>query len=337
MKYLAILLLFSITNFCSSQEGQTPWLTLDSVVVRTSDTITDQFLLNFYPVIDSYGNDSLTWDDDYLWIELGDSTYFEKFSTDFYYYTGWPVDLNSKSTAKFWVSECEDGYRYPLGQCHFHPDSMYFYRYHAGILDANKMQYGNDKPVIYLYHPDSTNFTIDLDLKVTKTFTYPLENAKGNHVTWTGKVVDNQIEIDGKKYPYLFWEGESNVLPKIEDGFCISGKETVSFLEEKLTAIGLNQTEKTDFITYWAPKMIKNEFNTIHFKLEENYDEIAEINVSPAPEAMLRLYMYYTPAQEYESIPEQILSTFERKGFTLVEWGGSELPMGIKITSLTLN
>lgn len=40
---------------------------------------------------------------------------------------------------------------------------------------------------------------------------------------------------------------------------------------------------------------------------------------------MLCVFMVYKPLQEYQDIPEQELQSFERVGFSVVEWGGTEL------------
>ncbi|MEG0754014.1 MAG: hypothetical protein RR461_09290, partial [Angelakisella sp.] len=53
------------------------------------------------------------------------------------------------------------------------------------------------------------------------------------------------------------------------------------------------------------------------------YEELAPLTISPAPDSILRVHMVYKPLKEYRAIPEQTLTSFTRKGFTVVEWGGS--------------
>jgi endoglucanase len=40
---------------------------------------------------------------------------------------------------------------------------------------------------------------------------------------------------------------------------------------------------------------------------------------------MLRVFIAYVPLEESVNIEPQQLETFERKGFTVVEWGGSKI------------
>ena len=55
-------------------------------------------------------------------------------------------------------------------------------------------------------------------------------------------------------------------------------------------------------------------------------DEINEqmpLEVTPAPDTIIRVLMEYKPINEYIKIDEQVLTKAERNGFTVVEWGGS--------------
>lgn len=61
----------------------------------------------------------------------------------------------------------------------------------------------------------------------------------------------------------------------------------------------------------------------------EEYEEMASLNVSPAPDTVIRVYMVFMPLTEEITIPAQQQLVWpppiERTGFTVVEWGGSEL------------
>ena len=43
----------------------------------------------------------------------------------------------------------------------------------------------------------------------------------------------------------------------------------------------------------------------------------------PEPQSVLRVFMVYYPSDTEVEITPQKFEPFERKGFTLVEWGGS--------------
>ncbi|MBQ1339804.1 MAG: hypothetical protein IIY35_04165 [Ruminococcus sp.] len=70
--------------------------------------------------------------------------------------------------------------------------------------------------------------------------------------------------------------------------------------------------------------MEHNKYNLISFQ-GDTYTDSAKLDITPAPDSLLRVFMTYVPLEDAVNIEPQQLSTFERKGFTVVEWGGSEL------------
>ncbi|MBO7450784.1 MAG: hypothetical protein J6U54_10480 [Clostridiales bacterium] len=72
--------------------------------------------------------------------------------------------------------------------------------------------------------------------------------------------------------------------------------------------------------------MQDNPYNLISFPTEE-YEEIAKLNVVPAPDTIIRVYMVFKPLEDNIEISEdnklQMPKGVERNGFTVVEWGGS--------------
>lgn len=186
------------------------------------------------------------------------------------------------------------------------------------------------KPVIYLYSDKDMTANMELDPKGTFTFTYP-EYKDG----WEVKVQsEGGVQVDGKDYPYLFWEAESEGMKyRLSNGrlpgFLIPSKDVVSFLEEKLGSLGLNSQERTDFITYWGPLLTQKKHAFIQFLVDDEYEaDIASINIDPSPENMRRVYIICSVTDSenigMEIIPQEF-SSFERNGFTVVEWGGTIL------------
>ena len=185
------------------------------------------------------------------------------------------------------------------------------------------------KPVVYAYNAAS-NFKLTIKPHGGFTFTYPKSDGdwelKTNH---DGSLTNVKTE---KKYPYVFWEGEGKDLDivverKAVEGFLIKTDTCVSFLERTLAQIGFNAKESADFITWWGPQIIQKEYALLQFLQTESYSKtIAEIDVDPNPESVLRLYMYFMPLNSAEfdfKIVEPQFEKFERTGFTIVEWGGS--------------
>ena len=106
------------------------------------------------------------------------------------------------------------------------------------------------------------------------------------------------------------------------EGFVVPGAETEAFLREKLAYLGLTPREYNDFITYWVPRMQDNPWNLVTF-VGEQYEQLAPLEISPAPDSILLVHMVYQPLEAPVEVREQQLTPFARECFTVVEWGGS--------------
>ena len=179
-----------------------------------------------------------------------------------------------------------------------------------------------EKPVIYLYPEAEQEIEVELDYAGELTCTYP-EYQDGWHVVAQpdGTLVDN---VTGKEYSYLFWEGKSDVEYDLSKGYVIPGEDTAEFLEMKLNELGLNRKEANEFIVYWLPRMQENTYNLITFQ-DEVYKNVAKLEITPKPDSVLRVFMVYKPLEEKNEIEEPVLESFDRNGFTVVEWGGTEI------------
>ena len=181
-----------------------------------------------------------------------------------------------------------------------------------------------DKPVIYLYPEQETDVRVELELtEADLSTTYPKYNNGWDVTAYPDGTLLNKA--DGTHHKYLFWDAK-NCRTRFDysKGFCVAGSDTESFLREKLTYMGLTEQEMNEFIVYWLPLMEHNKYNLIAFQGDE-YTDSAKLNITPEPDSMLRIFMTYIPLEAPVDIEPQQLETFERKGFTVVEWGGSEI------------
>ena len=179
-----------------------------------------------------------------------------------------------------------------------------------------------EKPVIYLYPEQAQEVSVRLDYDGRLTDTIPAYGDGWKVTAWPdGRLVNHS---DGKEYPYLFWEGEDRTAYDMTKGFVVLGSGTEAFLREKLEFLGLKEKEYEAFIEYWLPRMEGNPYNLITFQ-KEAYVETAGLLISPKPDSILRVFMVYTPLEQPVPAEEPELAPFERRGFTVVEWGGKEI------------
>ena len=189
------------------------------------------------------------------------------------------------------------------------------------VLTGCQEEVCDEKPVIYLYPEQETEVEVQLDYAGTLVCTYPEYNNGWKVVAQPdGTLCDES----GKTYSYLFWEGNTDATYDFSKGFVVKGSETAEFLEEKLSEIGLNAKEANEFIVYWLPRMQENKYNLITFQTEA-YTDVAKLHITPEPDSILRVFMAYKELEEPIEIEEPAIAPFERKGFTVIEWGGAEV------------
>ncbi|MFO0704314.1 MAG: hypothetical protein U0525_06405 [Patescibacteria group bacterium] len=192
--------------------------------------------------------------------------------------------------------------------------------------DAYSMDIDLGKPVIYLYPQIKQNVDVQLNFDGQLTSIYPNFYPKFNGWKVTanpdGRIIDSK---DGNEYSYLFWEGlSSKINPTFDEGFLVEDINVEEFLRSKLSHLGLTPKEYNEFIVYWMPKMRQNKYNIVKF-LGSEYTDHAKLTINPKPDSILRVYMVYKSVDKPISIKEQNFEKFDRKGFSVVEWGGSEV------------
>ena len=193
--------------------------------------------------------------------------------------------------------------------------------------NPNEMNNSNEdkKPIIYLYPTEETEVEVSLGYPENITCTYPLYHNGWNVIAKpNGDLLDL---VTNRKLYALYYECkntvEFNVTP---DGFVVKREDTLDFLEEKLAMLGLNEREANEFIVYWLPVLMEHEYNYIRFATQEEIDDNMPLNISPAPDTVIRVLMVH---KGYDNPPAMIckpqeFETPERNGFTVVEWGGTE-------------
>jgi hypothetical protein len=189
----------------------------------------------------------------------------------------------------------------------------------ANDIHSYAMDY---KPILYFYTDSSIKCSVRVILDGELTCTYPEHGADG----WNEFTVcpdGTLIFPDGKEYYALYWEGVQNTKWDFSEGFCVRGEDTAKFLEWALAEQGLTAREANEFIIYWLPRMQENPYNVISFQTTA-YTDGAVLDIAPAPDSLLRVFMAYYPSDAEVEIEPQEFCGFVREGFTVVEWGGDQ-------------
>lgn len=136
----------------------------------------------------------------------------------------------------------------------------------------------NYKPIIYIYPEEDTDLTIQLKDTEKLLYTYPkYKNSWNIKALKNGSIYDYKTK---RNYYALYYEAIDNTTIDITKGFVIKGSETISFLEEKLAYLGLNEREINEFIIYWIDKLEKNNYNYIYFRTTDEVNQYMELSSS---------------------------------------------------------
>lgn len=176
------------------------------------------------------------------------------------------------------------------------------------------------KPVVYLYPEKTTNVSVKLSPQGGFSVTEPAYDG-GWNVRATPKSELTNLK-DGKTYPYLFWEGRGGLYETPKRGFVVAQNDVHSFLIEKLSALGLNEQERADFIEFWEPRMTGSPWYFVTFMGNQVMDALAPLDVTPKPDTVIRVLMDFLPLEKPIPVEGFVMRPPKREGFTVVEWGG---------------
>lgn len=176
------------------------------------------------------------------------------------------------------------------------------------------------KPVIYLYPEKTEKISVGLIPAGGFTYTEPSYNNGWNVIADPLSNITNLA--DGQQYPYLFWEGRGGMYQTPTKGFVVAQAGVHQLLEDKLSAAGLNEKERSDFEQFWEPKMQSAPYYFVTFMGNDVMDNIAPLSILPKPDTVIRVLMDFTPLERPISVEGYNIRTPVRKGFTVVEWGG---------------
>ena len=217
----------------------------------------------------------------------------------------------------------EDGR--PIGQYRRYTDAID--NESSGTHEPKDFMTDIKKPIIYLYPTKTMPVKVELGRASRLTHTYP-KYADGWEVLAhpDGRLTDPRTQ---RQYYALYWEGKRRSYAEpLTEGFIVKGEDTANFLEVHLAKLGLTPRESEEFIIYWLPKLGGHPYNYIRFQTKREQDRNMSLMIRPEPTTVIRVMMEYAPLQKPVNVPQQVLPpTPVRHGFTVVEWGGTEVPV----------
>jgi len=174
---------------------------------------------------------------------------------------------------------------------------------------------GVKKPAVYLYPLQESKVSVAVDLKGIITKSEP------NYYKGWEVVAEPNGLINGK-YDYLFYEAQLEQLQLPKEGWVVEYKELENWFNLNLRKLGLNEKEIYQFKEYWLAELPFERYYEIKL-LDDNFlKENMNLVIDPKPMTVIRRNFYFKPLESQIILEQPNIITPERKGFTVVEWGG---------------
>lgn len=177
------------------------------------------------------------------------------------------------------------------------------------------------KPAIYLYPERETNVHVTVKPAGDLIYSDPLYPASGWQVIADK---DGIIKSNNKKYPYLYYESRilDSAIERPGEGYVVLYNDLPELYNELLPKLGLTQKETQDFKDYWDKILPKSRYYFVGIMSKSAINKIEPLTISPKEDTIIRVRLYFEALAEAKKVPEPIIIRQERKGFTVVEWGG---------------
>ena len=316
---LFIFLMFSFLSFSKGEESlPTIWIIKDSV----SDKIHPDSVRFVFHVEDLYGQLMLNQHPVIIQVKVDGKT--TKYTVTHKKPTFKLALSKGKHKLAFYVNPNFD-------EIHFEREFAGKHYYEVGLNFQGSASSGRqimvEKPVIYLYSEKEEAFTLRIKTDAELQFTYPVYENE-----WKGTTsADGTIQINGSGYPYLFWDAQlpvERLSLNWQNSEQILGEQTILYLSARLDDLGFNPKEKSDFITYWGPRMQQMKYLQILWIQNESVNEIASLDISPNY-TQNRIYIVFKEISDIENETLQVrlntLTPINRSKNCLIEWGGIEI------------
>jgi len=182
-----------------------------------------------------------------------------------------------------------------------------------------------DKPILYLY-PERETY-VDVAILTTGNIFKSIPQYPEGGWKKIFAYPDGKLIYQGKTYQELFYETNIGYIEEPQRGLTLTSQNLEKELDAILYKLGLNSWERNEFLTYWIPRLKKEntqyfQFSLIQGDFKEKTDKLL---ITPKPDTLIEILVYFKPLKKpYTGKALQLPSEPPKRiGFTAVEWGGT--------------
>ncbi len=173
-----------------------------------------------------------------------------------------------------------------------------------------------DKPNIYLYPQTTQQVDVTLDFSPQSFLTVSIPDyGQGWSV-----VAEPSGLLDGL-WGFLFYEAAVGGGWQTSAGHNVPAEQLEAWMYQTLPMYGLNAQETFDFADFWKDALPAAAWYTFYPQYDDAISAQVALNVSPAPDSLLRLWFVVAPGQAPAAVEAPVILPFDRTGFSVVEWG----------------
>lgn len=190
-----------------------------------------------------------------------------------------------------------------------------------------------DTPAIYLYPAERLAVQVKLIMRGQSVMTNSLPAYQDGWRVFVdpsrpyNRITSQYAPVfDNKPYGYLDYHAIRDGDWQEKEGWVVSSKDLREFLRRELTAIGCNETEVEDYIMVVPRTMEEKYMRDMKYVIYPQFGEIVDdsvaLEVTPTPDAVYRLWLYFKEAPTKGAKPRPPkLPKIRRDGFHVVELG----------------
>jgi len=187
------------------------------------------------------------------------------------------------------------------------------------------------KPVISVYNDSEKDFVGNISIKLNNDFEFtdvipePIIISDINQSTFENIVVkskDSVINYEGTDFQYIFWEAvREKIVPQFTRVYKINSSDRLDFGLIKFLEKYLPIRDRTDFITYWIPKIRERWTEKYMYVGVVDPQFISDLTVSG--ECNIDRFIFYFEFSDLDFPIEEFEPKISRKKneVYVVEWG----------------